>query len=82
MPRRQRSLGVDWHLPDGRGGFRARRFASTTVASGDLIRLLAEDGNTWAEIASAIIYDDEAKAVAQRFVDAGYGATLAREMVA
>lgn len=41
-------------------GFSSRRFASTTVASEELIRMLVEDGLTWSEAASAILegYDD------------------------
>lgn len=71
--RQQASLGVDWHLPDPRGGFRRRRFATTTQASSDLIVLLATDGATWADVAVQVNFDDDAKVVAQGFVNAGYG---------
>lgn len=77
MARREASLGVDWHLPG-----RKRRFATTTVATSDLIVLLAEDGCTWAELIDQINYDEEAKAVARHFVAHGYGDTTARDMVA
>lgn len=76
MSRRAQSLGVDWFLPG-----RKRRFATTTVASSDLIVLLASEGRTWAEIVDGILFDDEAKAVAQRFVSEGYGDHGAAAMV-
>jgi hypothetical protein len=77
---RRDGLGVDWYLP-ARGwaptamkaDFRARPFASTTVASSDLITLLARDGMTWRQIAEKILYDPDAKAIAVRFVEEGYG---------
>jgi len=73
----QGSLGVDWHLPGPDGAYEKRRFATTTAASSLLVTLLAEDGLTWAQIAEQIRYDDEARAVAARFVEAGYGGTPA-----
>jgi len=54
-----------------------RRFATTTVASADLIRTFAEEGLTWVEVYDKIIYDDEAKAIADRFVAEGYGSVPA-----
>lgn len=81
--KRTPSLGVDWHLPARRGdGYARRPFATTTVASSDLIRLLADDGLTWAEVADAILFDPDAKHVATTFVDAGHGDTKAALMVA
>lgn len=82
MARRAASLGVDWHLPDGKGGYRARRFATTTKASSDLIAMLAADGLTWAQVRDGINFDDEAKAVAEHFIAAGYGDTRAMDHVA
>ncbi len=64
-------LGVDWFLPGAK-----RRIATTTRASSDLIALLAEDGLTWAQMVGAIIYDPEAKAVAQIYVDRGHGSEI------
>lgn len=76
-------LGVDWHLPakpGSKGGaYAKRRFATTTPASSNLIGLLAGEGLTWAELVGEINFDDEAKAVAQAFVDAGHGETKAAE---
>ena len=78
MPAGSRSLGVDWHLPDPRtGAYRRRSFASTTVASSNLVRALAREGLTWAEVVDAILYDSEARAVAERFVAEGFGAVPA-----
>mgnify|MGYP007125820773 CR=1 FL=1 len=76
------SLGVDWHLPNPKGGFYKRPFASTTVASADLIDMVAGDCLTWREVAAAIRYDPEARDVAMAFVEAGYGDDVAREILA
>lgn len=82
MARREVSLGVDWFLPGQK-----RRFATTTVASSNLIVYIAESGDmrgpglTWRQVAAQINYDPEAKAVAERFVAEGYGDHSARDMV-
>lgn len=79
VAKRSTSLGVDWHMPDGRGGFRARRFATTTMASSALIEVLASDGHTVLSARDAINFDDEAKSVLTSMVDAGFGSdTLGR----
>lgn len=75
------SLGVDWHLPCKRLGFKRRRFASTTRATGDLIVLLAGRGLTWSQVSSAINFDPDAKAVADRFVTEGFGDVRADQHV-
>lgn len=81
-PRRV-SLGVDWHLPVRRGlGFQRRPFATSTVASANLIAVLAGDGLTWSEIHQGILYDPEAKIVCQGFIDAGFGDAKAAGMLA
>ncbi|MFS0885107.1 hypothetical protein [Aeromicrobium sp. 179-A 4D2 NHS] len=67
------SLGVDWHLPSKKFGFQRRPFTSTTKASSDLIVLLAARGLTWSQLSEQILWDPEAKAVADRFVTEGYG---------
>lgn len=74
MGRRQVGLGVNWHLPARRGGFHARPFATTTVATSDLIGLLATDGHTVQSARDAIRYDPEGKAGQTALVDAGFGA--------
>ena len=73
MAKRTTSLGVDWHMPDGRGGFRARRFATTTMASSTLVEALASDGHTVLSARDTINFDDEAKAVLTAMVEAGFG---------
>jgi len=67
------SLGVDWHLPDGRGGFRNRPFATTTKATSDLIEALAADGHTVHSARAEIRFDREAEAVLDGFINAGFG---------
>lgn len=71
--RKPTSLGVDWHLPDGRGSFRARRFATTTRATSDLIEALAADGHTVASARDAVNFDPDAKAVLATIAEAGFG---------
>lgn len=71
--KRQTSLGVDWYMPKAGGGFAARRFATTTVATSDLIRLLAHDGHTVQSAHDAINFDVEAKAVLTAMADKGFG---------
>lgn len=68
------SLGVDWHLPDGRGGYRKRRFATSTRADSDLIELLASDGLTWSQIKGRLLYPStEQTVVVDRFIAEGFG---------
>ena len=50
-----------------------RPFATTPVATSDLIYLLAENGSTWLQIHEQINYDDEAKQIAARFIAEGWG---------
>lgn len=66
------SLGVDWVFPGTK-----RRFATTTTASSDLIHELAAHGLSWNQVAETILFDDEARAVAQQFVGRGFGAVAA-----
>lgn len=75
------SLGVDWHMPKRGGGYMARRFATTTVATSDLIRLLAGDGHTVQSAHDAILYDAEGKAVLARFVAEGHGTQALADIV-
>lgn len=75
------SLGVDWNLPDGCGGYMARRFATTTRATSDLIELLAGDGHTVQSAHDAVRYDNDAKAVLRAFIDAGFGRELLAQYV-
>ena len=72
MGKRRTSLGVEWHMPDGRGGFRGRSFATTTKATSDLVEALASDGHTVQSAHDAINFDPEGKAVLAAMVDAGF----------
>lgn len=72
---------VDWHLPHKKGGYYKRPFARSTQATSGLIVILGEDGLTWEEAVEIILFDDEAKAIVQRFIDEGYGNRLVREFV-
>jgi hypothetical protein len=68
------SLGVDWHLPDSSGGYRKRRFATTTQADSDMIDLLASDGLTWSQIKGRLLFASAEQAViVDRFVAEGLG---------
>lgn len=69
-------LGVDWTLPG-----RKRRFATTTVATSDLVVLMAEEGHTVSSAISAINFDEEAIAVLRVFVEHGYGERPLSELV-
>lgn len=73
MTARRPNLGVDWHMPDGKGGFRARRFATTTRATSDLIVLLAEQGHTVQSAHDEIRFDPEGKTVLAAMAEAGFG---------
>lgn len=69
MPKRKNNdLGVQWTMPG-----KKRPFTTTTVATSDLIVLMAEDGHTVDSAHDAINYDEEAKAVLVKFSEAGYG---------
>lgn len=68
---RSRSLGVDWYLPNAKAN--ARRIATSTQASSDLISMLRDGGHTVESAIDAILFDDEAKAVLQIYSDKGYG---------
>jgi hypothetical protein len=78
---RSTSLGVDWHLPDGKGSFKARRFATTTSATSALIEALAGDGHTVQSAHNAVLFDDDAKTVLAGFIEAGYGPTTLTDHV-
>jgi hypothetical protein len=71
MSRRRTSKGdVSWFLPGGK-----RPIAYSTVATSDLLAMLAFDGHTFGSALAAINYDDDAKAIVTKFIDKGYGDT-------
>ena len=74
MPRRFDKGDVSWYIPK-----RKRPIAYSTIATRDLINVLAEEGGTIREVQSRINYDVEAKAVLQAYNDRGYGDQVAAE---
>jgi hypothetical protein len=62
------NLGVLWFLPG-----RKRPIGTTTVATSNLIGLLAEDGLTFAEAHAEIRFDQDATDILQVYIDHGYG---------
>ena len=71
---RKRRGDVEWDIPG-----RKRPIAYSTLAASHLIALLAEQGGTITEVRDRIIYDREAKAVLQAYIDKGYGGQVASE---
>ena len=65
---------VTWYVPN-----KKKPVAYSTVASQDLIILLAQENETIVDVYNAINYDEEAKAVLQKYIDLGYGNITARE---
>lgn len=65
---------VEWRLPS-----KKRPIAYSTVATQDLIVMLAQDYETITDVYKAINYDEDAKNVLQKYIDAGYGGIIARE---
>ena len=76
------SLGVDWHMPLKGGGFAKRRFATTTVATAELVNLLAQDGLTVQEAKDSILWDHDAIAVLEAMVKKGFGDAELKNFVA
>jgi predicted metal-dependent RNase len=53
--------------------------AYSTVATQDLIVILAQDYETISDVYNAINYDQDAKDVLKKYIDLGYGDVVARE---
>jgi predicted metal-dependent RNase len=53
--------------------------AYSTVATQDLIVILAQDYETISDVYNAINYDQDAKDVLKKYIDLGYGNVIARE---
>jgi hypothetical protein len=75
--RKVTSLGVDWTLPG-----KKRRFATSTVATRDLIYILAEQGGTVREAREATLWDIEGRDILFGFEKAGYGEELLSDVLA
>lgn len=65
---------VHWYIPG-----KKKPIAYSTVATSDLIGLVAEDFETIQDVYNAVMYDQEAKAIMQIYIDLGYGNQIARE---
>jgi len=67
---------VSWCLPG-----KKKPFTYSPIATSRFIQLLAEDGHTARSAIDASQHDDEAKAILQAFVDAGYGEALLSKFI-
>lgn len=68
---------VEWYKPKSK--INSRPIAYSPKATSDLIVLLAEDGCTIKELKDKINYDEEAKAIIQKYIDLGYGELIAKD---
>ena len=73
MAKTKRKGDVGWTVPN-----KKKPIAYSTVATSDLIGLLAEDFETIQDVYDAVTYDVEAKEVLQKYIDLGYGNEIAR----
>lgn len=65
---------VSYYLPN-----RKRPIAYSTIASSDIIALLAKDYETIQDVYDHINYDEEAKQVLGIYISKGHGNQIARE---
>ena len=72
---------VSWYLPKISGGYQARAFAHSTTSVADAMRILAEDGYTFASAIPECHYWVEERELCQAFVDAGFGDEFIRDHV-
>lgn len=70
---------VFWFKPKGK--LNSRPIAYSTVATNDLIVLLAKDGYTFKELKEKINYDGDAKNILQKYIDLGYGDYVAKKYI-
>lgn len=73
-PKGWNSSGVHWTIPG-----KKKPIAYSTTAASDLIVLLSKEYKTIQEVHDAINYDEEAKKVLQKYIDAGYGEQITSE---
>lgn len=66
---------VHWHIPG-----RKRPIAYSPKAVSDLIVVLSESGGTVREVYDSINYDQDAKSILKKYIDKGFGDTIAREL--
>lgn len=65
---------VCWSVPN-----KKKPIAYSTVATSNLIGLLAQECETIQDVYDAVVYDVEAKEILQKYIDLGYGSQIARE---
>lgn len=74
MPKAKNKGDVHWFVPN-----KKKPIAYSTLATKHIIGLLSEELNTIQDVYDAILYDPEAKAILQKYIDLGYGNETARE---
>jgi len=68
------NLGTECFLPG-----KKRKFMDMTQATSDLVEALVDNGDvTWSQLVDLIHFDDDAKAFAAKFIEAGYGSHLVK----
>lgn len=73
-PKGWNSGDVHWIVPG-----KKKPIAYSTTATSDLIVLLSKEYKTIKEVQAAINFDQEAKDVLQKYIDAGYGEQIAQD---
>lgn len=68
---------VEWCKPESK--INQRPIAYSPKSTSDLVALLAKDGCTIKELKDKINYDEEAKAIIQKYIDLGYGELIAKD---
>lgn len=63
----RKQYDVNWTLPSQK-----RSFGGSTVATNDLIVMLSDDKKTVKDVYDSVYYDQEAKLILKKFIDAGY----------
>ena len=74
MPKARIKGDVHWFVPG-----KKKPIAYSTKAVSDLIGLLDEDFETIKDVYDAVMYDQEAKEILQKYIDLGYGNEIASE---
>jgi hypothetical protein len=76
------SLGVDYHLPDGKGGYKRTRFATVTPAENAMLVHGAKQGWTWSDALRRIAHPTPHQLlIISTFVVEGHGNTLMRSHI-
>ncbi len=73
---KQNAKGVYWTLPHQK-----RYFATSTIATDNLIVALSEDNMTVRDVYNSINYDNEAKEILKGFIDSGYENFIMKDFV-